>query len=117
MKNLSLIDLEKKLLDPQTRKNKVLLNELVDEDFQEYGASGKTYKKSDILERLPVESPQVIEAFDFVSTQLSPTIQQIKFRTTKKISDTESKIILRSSLWKLSGDQWKIIFHQATPIT
>ena len=58
MNNLSdlIKNLETELLQPEVRKSKERLNELLADDFYEIGESGKQYNKQDILNDLPNQS-------------------------------------------------------------
>lgn len=108
------IKLEKSLLDPENRKNIILLDQLLHDDLLEIGSSGRIYNKSDVISRLPVSENKKIEAFDFTYTELSETVLLLKFKTADP--DTQSQqIVFRSSIWKYSENHWKMIFHQGTP--
>lgn len=112
-----IIDLEKKLLDPEVRKSEAIVDSLLDDSFVEFGTSGKTYDKKIIIERLGEEVPSEIEATDFVPVQLSEDVFQLRFKT-KRIADDGSIIhSLRSSIWKRRGETWKMVFHQGTKTT
>ena len=111
-----LIDLEKSLHRSSTRKSVEKLDELLHDDFEEIGASGKTYNKNQIMEELIKETPLTIHASDFELRMFSEEIVQLKYRT-KNTAGTESKpVTLRSSIWKYEGTKWKMVFHQGTVV-
>jgi len=109
-----IIDLEKKLLNPSARKDVSTLNDLLSNDFVEFGTSGKIYNKKNIIERLPEEVPTEIKAFDFAPIQLATNIIQIRFKTRRTTQDGLIIASLRSSIWKFDGKRWQMIFHQGT---
>ena len=102
-------ELEKELHQPNTRKSKERLNELLAENFMEFGQSGNTYYKKDILERLPKSEEIRLQSSDFKTQKLSPEIVLITYRLQK--SNMQS---LRSSIWQKNNGQWQMLFHQGT---
>lgn len=102
-------ELELLLLDPSLRKSKQKLNELIDDEFIEIGVSGKIYNKQDILDSLPYENANKFKAYNFKFTEISNKVILIIYETEKS-----SFKALRSSIWRKSDDNWKLIFHQGT---
>lgn len=113
----NLIDLELSLLDPEVRKSEAIVDSLLDDSFVEFGTSGKTYDKKIIVERLSEEVPSKIEATDFVPVQLSEDVVQLRFKTKRFGDDGSIVYSLRSSIWKKTGESWKMVFHQGTKTT
>lgn len=117
MENLEeiIFKLEKELQQSEVRKSVRQLEELISDDFIEFGSSGQIYTKKDILNRLP-QSPEVkFIMTDFRINALGHDIVQALYETEKKNQETGEIIYsLRSSLWRKENDQWKIIFHQGT---
>lgn len=110
----TIIELEKKLLDPVSRKDSTVVNQLLDDSFVEFGTSGRAYDKKVIIERLSEEDPTLFEAFDFVPVQLATDIIQLRFKTRRKTEDGFFVESLRSSIWKRTDQSWRMIFHQGT---
>ena len=109
-----IIDLEKKLLTKSVRKSKDKLNSLLAENFYEIGSSGRTYKKADILDRLP-KSPYIeINAMEFTAVKIAKNLVQLRFKTKTASEDGTHLISFRSSIWKKFDESWKLIYHQAT---
>ena len=52
-----LLECEKKLLDPSLRRNPEKLASLLDEDFVEFGSTGRTYDKRQVLYHLSRQLP------------------------------------------------------------
>ncbi|MBY0446685.1 MAG: hypothetical protein K2Q15_15935 [Burkholderiales bacterium] len=108
------IGLECLLLKESTRLDAQLLNKLLDDEFQEFGASGCAFGKADVLDRLPAESPPMFHAQNFVVMELAPTVVHIAFRLITSRPDTPDGYSLRSSIWRLSAGEWRMVFHQGT---
>jgi len=112
-----LLELEQKLVEPQTRSSHDTLDKLLHDDFCEYGSSGKKYTKSDILERLPEtaeHSNYVID--DYQIKHLSDDCVLANFVTDRTDPDGTKVLSFRTSIWKLVGGNWQMFFHQGTPI-
>lgn len=104
--------LEERLLSEEVRKSRESLDTLLDRMFLEYGSSGKQYKKDTVLERLPDAKFFPIKVSDFSVFEISKDFVQTRFKTHE-----EDRTSLRSSIWKkYSDNDWKMIFHQGTPI-
>jgi hypothetical protein len=105
--------LEKKLLQPEIRKDPISVASLIGDDFVEIGQSGRTYDKAAILTFLQTEPPQPpINLTDFETRPLAENVILATYRTTRH-DNTSAK---RSSIWIFRDNRWQIIFHQGTPI-
>lgn len=104
-------DLEERLLRPEVRNSALLLDELLDDDFTEFGSSGRIYDKQVVIDSLlsesPTSSPPTLSGFK--ARLLAPDVALLTYR----IVETNT---LRSSIWKSSGGRWKLLFHQGTKI-
>ena len=110
-----LIELEDSLHSSMVRKSKVKLESLLSNDFMEIGASGRVYGKVDIIRALlETNTTYEIESTDFEFRQLSPGIAQLVYKSKSKQKGAENRYAIRNSLWKLEGNQWKMIFHQGS---
>ncbi len=108
--------LETDLLKPEVRSSIEKLDELLTNDFVEYGSSGLIYDKAAILERLPkgVSPSYILNDFEIIV--LSENIIQTRFKTDRINLDNTKTISLRTSLWRKNGNKWQIFFHQGTPV-
>lgn len=102
--------LELSLLEPLTRQSTGKLNQLISDDFVEFGSSGKAYNKQDIIENLPSEDLREFSVRDFKATELSKGVVLATYTTIEK-----EKVCLRSSIWKNLNGDWCMVFHQGTP--
>lgn len=113
----TIYELETSLLKPEVRSSYEQLNNLLAEDFKEFGSSGLIYTKQNVLERLTVNQYKVVyDVSNFEAKELSQDIVMTNFKTDRTINDTEKLTSLRTSLWRKENNQWKIFFHQGTPI-
>lgn len=111
-----IIRLEKELHSSLTRSNYARLNELLAEDFYEFGSSGNVWTKADILTRLPAENKTApaIESRDFSMRKIAADTFFVTYISFRTIEGKEERTALRSSLWKKNGSGWQMIFHQGT---
>ncbi|WP_163102075.1 DUF4440 domain-containing protein [Peribacillus alkalitolerans] len=120
MTEISLIEhlrsLEEKLLQPEVRESASELDQLLSDEFKEFGSSGRTFNKESIIEGLTKTErttrniPMTLSNFD--AKLLAPGVALTTFHIYRH-SDNQNS--LRSSIWKLNGDQWQMYFHQGTP--
>ena len=102
-------ELEASLLLPEIRKSERLVDLLAD-NFVEFGSSGRTYTKADLVATLQAESPVTQSPDDFRVEFLAPTVALLTYRN----HSAPSVHTLRSSIWRLHDSQWRMVFHQAT---
>lgn len=111
-----LIQLEKELHSSLTRANYARLNELLADDFYEFGSSGNVWTKNDILVRLPSEDKNAakIESKNYSLKKISDEVYFLTYVSYRLINGKEERVALRSSLWKNNSTNWQMIFHQGT---
>ena len=107
-------ELEESLLQPDVRKSQQLVALLAD-DFVEFGSSGRVYTKSDLVALLQAETPSVQTTSNFKVTVLSPRVALLTYTIRREA--VPPVYTLRSSVWKLRGERWQIVFHQGTLTT
>lgn len=121
MENLSLLatlrELECELHQPECRRNRERLVQLLAPDFKEFGRSGATYTRDDELISLPNDpEPPQIHAQDFAVNKLSDSIALLTYRDAHMNSSGELfRHTNRSSIWRLDSSGWQMVFHQGTP--
>jgi hypothetical protein len=110
-----LLDREKRLLQPETRRSIIELNSMLADTFIEFGSSGRVFNKQQVIEGLPRESPRIYHLENFKTFNLAPNVVLVTYRISRR-NDLEQLLVhsLRSSIWKLIDDQWQILFHQGT---
>lgn len=110
-----LIKKEKSILTDKVRRDPEALAALLHPAFIEYTSSGEICDRQNILEEVPGEEQGLkISGKNFNVRFLSDNLAQVTFESATA-SQKGTKKALRSSLWKLEGKKWMMIFHQGTP--
>lgn len=113
----TIYELETSLLKPEVRSSHEQLNNLLSDDFREFGSSGLVYTKQNVLERLSSNTDKVVYTLsDFKVVALSEDIIMANFKTDRIINDIDKVSSLRTSLWRKEDGSWRMFFHQGTPI-
>jgi hypothetical protein len=110
-------ELEVALHQPNVRRDRARLDELLHEDFQEFGRSGRSYTKAEVLKHLPEElSPAAVWSQDFKLSVLAEALALLTYRSAHADANGSlSRHTLRSSVWQRTRRGWQMRFHQATP--
>lgn len=114
-----LIALEMGLLDPEIRNSPTQLADLIADDFVEFGSSGETFDKEQIIAALLGENEQTAQtrtADDFTIRWLADDTALVTFHAIRSANGADTKT-LRASIWKYRDARWQIIFHQGTLVT
>lgn len=118
--------LENFLFDPVARRDISAVSNLLAEEFREFGSSGRTYTKLDILAELSTEQPVVISLTDFLCQLVSPTTALVTYKSLSSHENRAPTQALRSSVWVLRTPArqyahspveqavWQMLFHQGT---
>ncbi len=110
-------DLEITLLKPEVRSSREELDRLLADEFMEFGSSGSVYHKPDTLQGLTASTDKIVfEVSDFEAKKLAEDFVLTTFKTKRTINDADIVISLRSSIWRKTNENWKMFFHQGTPI-
>jgi hypothetical protein len=113
----ALLKMEKEFLTPEFRANPEAAAEIFDEDFVEFGQSGRRYDKAGIIADLRAESFKGIRTISqFAARPLAPGLVLVTYViTVQALGADRTSQSLRSSIWRKSQGQWQIVFHQGTP--
>ncbi len=90
------------------------MGELLDDDFREFGASGKVWTKPEILSSLEGEAPKRITMAQFCVQPVSREAALVTYRATVTQDEGAPVESLRSSLWAFKEARWRMLFHQGT---
>jgi ribonuclease HI len=99
------VDLEHRLLDPETRRDPARVASLLHPEFREIGASGRVWNRDDILAALAVDPGTSPRVCDIAARRVVDDVVLVTYRTHDS---------LRSSLWVRHRDEWRVLFHQGT---
>ncbi|MDR7330105.1 nuclear transport factor 2 family protein [Corynebacterium guangdongense] len=105
------LHLERELQTPSVRRDRERLTELLHPDFVEFGASGRRWDRDAMLDDVERDR-RVIHIKKLEARTLAEDLIQVFWQS--KINEHRAR---RSSLWKRTGGTWRIIHHQATPLT
>lgn len=112
-----LLELERKLVDPDLRSTPEKLAPLLADDFMEFGSSGHAYDKKRILFLLRRQIPIQLSIEEFRVIPLSDSAALVTYRAgTESTRTTAARYSLRSSLWVLRHGAWQMLFHQGTNV-
>jgi hypothetical protein len=112
-----LLELEKKLLDPDLRRTPEKLAPLLANDFMEFGSSGHAYDRQRILFLLRRQIPARLVIEEFRVFEVSASAALVTYRACPESTHMSAyRYSLRSSLWMLRGDAWQMVFHQGTNV-
>jgi hypothetical protein len=91
-------------------------DKILHKDFFEFGSSGRIWNKKSVTKEFKAltESKCLISGFKIKLLSVDTALATYKARLNKNNSPSES---LRCSIWKNFSGEWKIIFHQGTPLT
>ncbi len=112
-----ILSLEQQLSHAACRQDPGMMSELLDDNFVEFGASGRRFDKTEIMALLKSDSefiPYDIQDFtikklagdSLLATYAIPT-RQTKHGDIKPGSR-------RSSVWRYKDNRWQLLFHQGT---
>ncbi len=105
-------ELETSLHRRPVRNSPAAVAALLDEEFVEFGRSGRVYDRPMTIEMLHGDDSDFVpEVRDFQVRPLSAEIVLVTYRSGR--GDT---FALRSSIWRREGGEWRMTFHQGTAI-
>ncbi|TDW35061.1 hypothetical protein EV128_103343 [Rhizobium azibense] len=112
--------LEETLHRPEMRHSRTALEELLSQDFVEFGSSGAIYRRNEIIDLLVQENdnedPGKLLAYDYSLSIISSDAVLLTYRTRRTREDGFERHVLRSSIWKHFEIGWQMLFHQGTVI-
>ncbi|ARX87241.1 hypothetical protein SMD44_06722 [Streptomyces alboflavus] len=109
------IENELRLLDPEVRASPALFGALLHPEFTEFGASGARWDRESIVQVLtarPEPGGRPTTTSRMRGVQVAEGVVHLTFDT-----DTNGRLVHRSSLWRRTDDGWLLWFHQGTPFT
>jgi hypothetical protein len=108
--------LEEAMMKPDIRQCPDALSRLLADDFREFGSSGRTFDKRQIIEALKNQPPVQLWLDEFQVMQLAPDAALVTYRGHSKFPGSDQvSHSLRSSIWRNRNGRWEVVFHQGTP--
>ncbi len=109
-----LYELEVSLWRPETRFDHAYMDELLTDDFFEFGRSGRTYRREDTLSAPMQEIDIDLPLKDFQIHSVADNVVLVTY--VSEVQYEELEIGNRSSLWVREDGGWKLRFHQGTAV-
>jgi hypothetical protein len=82
-------------------------------DYWEVGASGRRYSRQFVLDELERRfanpMPDIWQTDDFLCREIAPDNYLLTYTLTQG-----KRITRRSTIWRLTQEGWKILYHQGT---
>jgi len=106
------ISRELDLLSFEVRASPARVEEMLDPEFREIGASGRLWTRAEIIRALADERSygrDPIEAVEMESLVVAPDLVLLTY-----VSKRRDRRARRSSLWRRSGLEWRLLHHQGT---
>jgi len=107
------IERELALMSPSVRRSAALVDELLDPEFREIGMSGRFWTRPEAIQVLASEPDEscAAEVTDMEGTVLEPNLVLLTY-----VSSRGGRRARRSSLWRCSDGNWRLVLHQGTPM-
>jgi hypothetical protein len=104
------VELELALLHPDVRRDRQWVEELLDEEFREIGASGRLWNRQEALEVLAVEQDdESVAVADMEALRLADDVVLLTY-----VSDRAGRRARRSAIWRRADGRWRLLHHQGT---
>lgn len=94
-----------------------VLAELIENEFIEIGSSALIYDKAEVIRWLATNDQSERTGTSFKTQFLAENIILLTYISSIKNTPlAENKKAMRSSIWRLKDGQWRMVFHQGTPM-
>lgn len=105
---------ERRLHLPAVRQDRDAVDELLAEDFMEFGSSGLIWTRAEMLDAIAhfPSSTMAMEVVGMDARELAPGIVLVTYLSA--IGERKAR---RSSIWRVVDGVARIVFHQATLIS
>ena len=109
-----MLGIEKQHLDSTVRASTELLGALLCDEFKEFGSSGIVHDREDVLKSVTSSTEVVDYRLDeFEIIELGEGYILATYKLSEQRGDL-FRLTLRSTVWKLVGKSWRMLFHQST---
>ncbi|WP_156782043.1 nuclear transport factor 2 family protein [Acidihalobacter aeolianus] len=86
---------------------------MTESDFWEVGASGRRYSREYIIESLEKRYASLIRTTWYIEDFQCREIAEQNYLVTYTLFQGE-RLSRRSTIWRRSGSDWKVVYHQGT---
>jgi hypothetical protein len=91
------------------------LERMTDSNFWEIGASGRVYQRSYAIETSLARYANGPEPHDWPCRDFTITVLADGLFLLSYILEEPQRVTRHSTIWRLTDEGWKIVFHQGTP--
>ncbi len=109
--------LELRLLQSDLNAHPELIDELLAKNFEEIDNQGQTHTRADVVDWLQRKDPEQHWAFEHFRVNVLADDCVLAIYALQKPPQSGTPGSIRTSLWQRQGNDWKMVFHQATKIT
>lgn len=106
--------LEESLWRPETRLDHSYMERILAADFLEFGRSGRTYTRDEIMAAPPEAFAAVLPLKDLSVRLVTSEVALVTY-VSESIEANVLDVANRSSLWIARPGGWQLRFHQGTP--
>jgi hypothetical protein len=90
------------------------LSRLLADDCVEFGSSGQSYNKQQILESVKQSGTSRVSFHEFQARYVGPNVALVTYLASRQ-TPAGPVCSWRSSIWKHVNSGWQLVFHQGTP--
>lgn len=109
--------LELRLLQSDLNAHPELIDELLAQNFEEIDNQGQPHTRADVVDWLQRKDSQQHWAFEHFRVNVLADDCVLAIYALQKPPQSSAPGSIRTSLWQRQGNDWKMVFHQATKIT
>lgn len=106
--------LEQSLWIAETRFDPDYMEQVLAPDYIEFGRSGRTYSRSELLAVPAAEIVANLPLKDFKVQQVTADVFLVTY--ISEVRYEQVQIANRSSVWSKASGRWQFHFHQGTPV-
>ncbi len=108
--------MEETLASAEVRASRALMASLLSDEFREFGASGRVFDKSEILDLLAEEPSD--DTYQVAELRITALGEDTCLATYRILPRTVERVVKpgsnRSSVWRKEDGVWRLLFHQGT---
>ncbi|WP_169053811.1 nuclear transport factor 2 family protein [Agromyces sp. H66] len=105
---------ERRLLEPEVRRDPESLGELLHESFREVGKSGRLWTRDELIDVMTGSDAVELQSAVVTGEHVELVASDLALLTYTL--DANGERSRRSSLWRIADGRPQLVFHQGTPL-
>ena len=105
---------ERRLLEPEVRRDPEALGELLHASFREIGKSGRLWTRDELIDVMTGSDAVELQSAVVTGEHVELVAPDLALLTYKL--DANGERSRRSSLWRIADGRPRLVFHQGTPL-